>query len=64
MTPDHHISHLGTKTTAAKAIGFGQSTISEWKTAGHIPLESQIKIELITRGALKADLPKSLRSAA
>lgn len=57
MTPIELISHFGTQTSAAKALGCAQSTVAEWCTDGVIPEGRQYQIELATRGALTADKP-------
>ena len=61
MNYDELISTYGTQQGAAKALGVGQTTVSYWRKAG-IPLDQQIQIEMKTSGALKADIPQSIRT--
>lgn len=48
------IAHFGSQVAAAEALGVQQPTISNWKTRGRIPHIQQLKIELLTKGKLKA----------
>lgn len=48
------IAHFGSQVAAAEALGVQQPTISNWKTRGNIPHIQQLKIELLTKGKLKA----------
>lgn len=57
MTFDELIDFYGTQVKAGKAIGIGQSSVAEWKEKG-IPAGRQAQFELLTNGALKADLPR------
>ena len=54
MTFDQLIKHFGSQVVAAKAIGCTQPTLSNWKSRGRIPMLQQLRIELITKGKLKA----------
>lgn len=62
MTYDQLVKHFGSEADAGRAIGKNRQTVNRWKKA--IPLEEQINIEVLTRGELRADLPKSVRKAA
>jgi DNA-binding transcriptional regulator YdaS (Cro superfamily) len=55
MTYDQLISHYGTQSAAASALGINQSSVSEWKERGSIPRLRQLHIEILTKGKLKAD---------
>lgn len=54
MKIDQVIAHFGSQVAAADALGVQQPTISNWKTRGRIPHIQQLKIELLTKGKLKA----------
>ena len=54
MKIDDVIAHFGSQVAAADALGMQQPTISNWKTRGRIPHIQQLKIELLTKGKLKA----------
>lgn len=56
MTFDELINFYGTQVRAGRAIGIGQSSVAEWKDKG-IPAGRQAQYEILTQGALKADLP-------
>lgn len=58
----HVISHFGSCTAAAQAIGRDVRIVNKWKH--RIPLEAQVLFEAYTDGALKADLPKYFRKQA
>jgi hypothetical protein len=62
MKYDELIKHFGSEADAARAMGKNRQTVNRWKKA--IPLEEQVNIEVLTKGELRADLPKSIRKAA
>lgn len=55
MTIDEFIQFFGTQVAAAKAIGATQPSISMWRKRGRIPHLQQIRIEVVTKGKLKAE---------
>jgi DNA-binding transcriptional regulator YdaS (Cro superfamily) len=55
MTYDQLINHFGTQLTAARAIAVSQPAMSNWKARGRIPLVQQLRIEVLTKGKLKAE---------
>lgn len=55
MKPQDVIKYFGTQSAAAEALGFGQSSIANWVARGKVPPISQLKLEIITGGKLKAD---------
>ena len=57
MKPEEIVSYYGTQVKAAAALGVDQSSISNWCTAGKVPLVRQYQVQLATRGKLKADKP-------
>jgi hypothetical protein len=63
MTHDDLVSLYGTASKAAKALGFSRQAISRWKGVG-IPFESQYRIQMKTKGRLKATLPPERKAAA
>lgn len=61
MTVDQLEIFYGSKAAAARAIGITPAAVSNWGDTRIIPIEHQIKWELDSRGALRADLPRSIR---
>lgn len=60
MKRSEAIAHYGGNASAlARALGIDQSSIYSWKD-GEIPIGRQYQLELLTKGALKADRPKAL----
>lgn len=61
---DYHdlVDEFGNGARAAKAIGYNRQTVHRWKTSG-IPFEAQFRIQLKTKGRLKASLPERRRAA-
>jgi len=59
MTYDDLIAHYGTPAAAAAARGIDRQRVHGWKKRDRIPTDDQIEYELVTEGALKADLPQS-----
>lgn len=57
MTYDDLIRIYGGCTSAARAIGRSKQTVHQWKANG-IPFEQQYRIQLATKGKLKAELPR------
>ena len=56
------ITYYGSAAKAAKAAGIFRTGIYRWKES--IPIEAQIKLELDSKGFLRADLPKAIRTPA
>lgn len=54
MTLDQAVSHYLTARAMAHALGIKPHTVSEWKD-GLIPPVHQMRLESLTRGALRAD---------
>lgn len=48
------ITHYGTQSAAAKAVGYTRQAVNRWRKAG-IPMPIQCMYEIRTNGALKAD---------
>ncbi|MEK7888254.1 Cro/CI family transcriptional regulator [Burkholderia contaminans] len=55
MTYADVLRYFHTQTRAAQALGIQQSSISRWKTQGHIPWTRQCHIQVVTRGKLIAN---------
>lgn len=55
------LQHFGGLSKAAKALEFSKQTIHSWKARGSIPFEAQFRIQLKTRGRLKASLDELVR---
>ena len=55
MTPEQVVQHYGSQTAAAAALGYGQSSVANWIARGKVPALSQLKLEILTGGKLKAD---------
>lgn len=55
------ITYYGSAAKAAAAAGIFRTGIYRWKRT--IPIESQIKLEIDSKGFLRADLPKAIREA-
>lgn len=54
MTYDQLLKHFKTQVAAAKALKISQPAVSNWSKRG-IPAMQQVKINKITKGALKLD---------
>jgi hypothetical protein len=63
MYYDDLLDHFGGLSKAAKALGFSRQTVHGWKIRGSIPFEAQFRIQLKTKGRLKADLRNLERKA-
>lgn len=56
MTIDDIKNYFGTGYRFSKMTGMSHSTWTNWMNKGCIPIESQVKVQKITQGKLKADL--------
>lgn len=56
MTFDELAAHYGNGNKAAKALNVPRSTVYQWKDIG-IPFEQQFRIQMKTKGKLKASMP-------
>jgi hypothetical protein len=56
VTYNDVVKFYGTASKASRATGVSKQAISSWKVRGRIPFEAQYKIQLKTRGKLKAVL--------
>jgi hypothetical protein len=63
MTHEDLVSHYGTATRAASELGYSKQAVSAWKKSG-IPFDAQFRIQMKTRGKLKATLAERKRRAA
>jgi hypothetical protein len=64
MTYNELIKHYGTEAGAARARNLDRQRVHAWKSRDRIPTDDQIEYELVSGGALKADIPEALRGAA
>jgi hypothetical protein len=55
------IDFYGSGAAAAEAVGVSRQTVHRWKRIPRIPTDPQLRYELLTRGALRADLPPKIR---
>lgn len=55
MTHQDLVDHFGNANKAAKALGYSRQAVSQWKSNG-IPFEAQYRIQMKTKGRLRADL--------
>ncbi len=60
MTPDEVKEYYGNGYRFHKQTGMSQATFLNWKRQGHIPVQSQARLQQLTKGELKAswDLPE------
>ena len=56
MTVDDVIAYFGSLYKVRDKTDFSMRTAYNWRERGFIPIKSQIRLEKITKGALKADL--------
>lgn len=56
MTYEDLLAEYKTCTGAANALGLRKQTVNRWKDAG-IPFEQQFRIQMKTKGKLKAQMP-------
>ena len=63
MTYDDVVQHYGSAEKAADALGLTRQGVFRWKGT-QIPLDQQVAYEVATNGALRADLPESVRERA
>ncbi len=61
MTYDDLIAYYKTAAAAAAARNIDRQRVHGWKKRGRIPTDDQIEYEVVTGGALRADLPPELR---
>jgi len=56
MTVDEALAHYGgSNTKLAEAIGINPAAVSNWKRRGFVPYDSQCRLQVATKGRLKAD---------
>ncbi len=56
MTIEDVFMYFGSGYRMRKSIGIHHTTMTNWRERGYIPIETQIRIERLTEGKLKADL--------
>ena len=65
MNVDQVLLFFGSQVEAARQLGVTQPTLSNWRARGRIPQLQQLRIEVLTRGKIKATpgiLPKVSRA--
>ena len=62
MTYNDLLKYFGSSRKAADALNLTRQGVHRWKTR-RIPLDKQVAFEVASNGALKADIPKSVRAA-
>lgn len=63
MTHQDLVDHFGNASKAAKAVGYSRQAVSQWKERG-IPFEAQFRIQMKTKGRLRADMNMLARKRA
>ena len=56
MTLDDVKDYFGNSYQFQKKTGMGHPNYRNWEARGYIPIETQLKLEQLTEGKLKADL--------
>lgn len=59
MTPNDLVAHFHSIAEAARALKVSAPSVSQWISAGEIPIDRQCQIEIVTHGALRADRDES-----
>lgn len=62
MKLDEVLEYFGTSHRMEKTTGLSHQNMANWKRLGYVPITTQIKIERLTKGSLKADLNHCPRS--
>lgn len=55
MTPNQVIKFYGTEQDAAKQLRITRQAVNYWKRKSRIPMKTQVWIEFLADGKLKAD---------
>ena len=63
MLYEELLSHFGGLSKAARALKIRKQTVHSWKARGAIPFEAQFRIQLKTKGRLRADLSELERKS-
>lgn len=58
MSPDDVKQYYGSGYRFNKETGMSHSTLSNWVKWGYVPLVAQTKLQLLTKGLLKAEWPE------
>lgn len=58
MTPKDVLDYYTSRYNFSKMTGMSAQSLTNWITKGWIPLATQSRLQLLTGGALKADLTK------
>ena len=49
------VAHFGTPSKVAQALGINRQNVHAWRVRKRIPPKSQLKLEILSGGTLKAD---------
>ncbi len=60
MTLDDLISHYGSISEIARTLHISRAAVHQWRKY-KVPLDRQIELEGLTKGAVRADVPDWLR---
>lgn len=55
------LKHFGTKAGIGRAIGVDRQVVHGWFERGSVPLDQQMKYEVVTAGVLRADVSTEFR---
>ena len=56
MTIEEVYNFFGSARGMERKIGISHASMKNWRDRGYIPIETQVRIQLLTEEALKADL--------
>lgn len=55
MTPIDVLTYFRTTKNFEKATGFSHASLIRWRQINEIPMDAQVKLEILTDGILKSD---------
>ena len=61
MTCNQVLRKYGFKSAIAHALNIDRQVVQGWYDRGNIPLEPQMRLEVLSRGKLKADVGEDFR---
>lgn len=56
MTIDEVLKYFGNTYRMEKEYGIAHGNVRNWRKKGYVPIMTQMKLEELTKGVLKADL--------
>lgn len=63
MILDDVLKHFGNAYKFGKTSGMCVNNIYNWRNMGYIPIVSQMRLEALTNGVLKADMAHTVNNA-